>query len=191
MKIEKSLLLSFLLLIVIGSLYRIMPGRPMGFAPQIAMAIFSGSIIKQKKYAFLMPLLSMLISDIIYEVLFSMNLSSIKGFYNGQWANYILFVAITIIGFAVNKSKWYSILGGSLAGVVFFFITSNFGVWAGGGLDIFNKPYEKTVEGLTRCYVAGWPGLLGSLFATLLFSTILFGGYYLFNKSRVEKPVIA
>jgi hypothetical protein len=61
MKIDKKLIVSFILLILIASLYRIMPGRPYGFAPQIAMAIFGGAIIKNKKFAFLLPILAMFV----------------------------------------------------------------------------------------------------------------------------------
>ena len=124
MKVDKSIAASFVLLVVICSLYRIMPGRPLGFAPQIAMALFSGSIVKDKKYAFLMPLLSMLVSDIIYEVLFQFKLSSRQGFYDGQGINYLLFAALTVIGFAINKNKWVNIIAGSFAGVFFYFLTS-------------------------------------------------------------------
>ena len=159
MRINKSIIASFVLLVLIASLYRIMPGRPMGFAPQIAMALFSGSIISNKKYSFLLPLFSMLISDIIYEALFFYKLSSIQGFYDGQWINYLLFMAITVIGFAINKSKWTNILAGSFAGVLFFFVASNFFVWAGGGLGLNNLPYPKTIDGLVACMAAGVPFL--------------------------------
>ena len=77
MKIDKSIVGSFVLLLAIASLYRIMPGRVPGFAPQIAMALFSGSIVKNKKFAFLLPLVSMLVSDIIYEILFRSGISAI------------------------------------------------------------------------------------------------------------------
>ena len=70
MKISKQLIGSFLLLIVVASLYRIMPGRPYGFAPQIAMAIFGGAIVRDKKLAFILPLLSMLVSDGLYQLLY-------------------------------------------------------------------------------------------------------------------------
>ena len=91
MKVSRQVVISFLLLIVIASLYRIMPGRPYGFAPQWAMAIFGGAIIKDKKLAFILPLLSMFISDALYEVLYRNGVGNIQGFYEGQFANYILF----------------------------------------------------------------------------------------------------
>lgn len=187
MKIDKSIAGSFVLLVLIASLYRIMPGRPLGFAPQIAMALFSGSVITNKKLSFLMPLASMLVSDIIYEVLFQFKLSPIQGFYDGQWVNYLLFIAITVIGFGINKNKWTHILAGSLVGVLFFFFTSNFAVWIGGGLGLNNLPYPKTIDGLDSCLRAGLPFLKGSLYATLFFSGIFFGAYYLLNKNLSAK----
>jgi hypothetical protein len=191
MKFSKSIILSFILLVVICSLYRIIPGRPWGFTPQIAMALFSGSIIKDKKYSFLMPLASMLLSDIIYEVLYHFNLSSIQGFYDGQWINYLLFAALTVIGFAVKENKWVQILAGSLIGVFAYFLLSNFAVWIGGGLDINNVPYPKTLEGLEKCFGAGLLFLKGLVEGTLFFSAVLFGGYYLITKSQAKSAVVA
>ena len=186
MKIDKSIVVSFILLVVIASLYRIMPGRPYGFAPQIAMALFSGSIVKNKQYAFLLPLGSMLLSDVLYEVLFQFKISTISGFYSGQWINYLFFVAVTFIGFAVNQNKWISILSGSLAGVLFYFLASNFAVWIGGGLGLNNLPYPKTIDGLMACLAAGIPFMKNSFFATLFFSAVLFGSYYLLSKKAVS-----
>lgn len=191
MKIDKSILWSFILLVVIASLYRVIPGRPFGFAPQIAMALFSGSIVKQKKYAFLLPLLSMFFSDFLYEILYNVNISPIKGFYDGQLLNYLLFAAVTVVGFFINKQKPVSIAIGSIAGASFYFITSNLAVWIGGGLGLDNLPYAKTLEGLYACFAAGVPFYKASLYATLFFSGMLFGGYFLMNKYMVIKPAIS
>jgi len=191
MKIDKSIIGSFVLLVVIASLYRLMPGRPLGFAPQIAMALFSGSIIKNKKFSFLLPIFSMLVSDIIYEVLFQFRVSSIPGFYSGQLMNYILFGAITVIGFGIKERNLLHITGGSIAGATFYFIVSNLIVWIGGGLALNNLPYAKTWDGLMTCYTAAVPFYLGSLYATLFFGAVLFGGYFLFSKYTLNRQVIA
>jgi len=191
MKIDKSIIVSFILLVILASIYRIMPGRPLGFAPQIAMALFSGSIVKDKKFSFLLPILSMLVSDIIYEVLFRYNISSIPGFYSGQLTNYILFGAVTIIGFIIRKENLLHIAAGSVLGATFYFVASNFVVWIGGGLGLDNLPYAKTWDGLMTCLAAGIPFYKGSLFATLFFSAILFGGYFLINKYTVRDRAIA
>ena len=190
MKIDKSIIGSFVLLVVIASLYRIMPGRPLGFAPQIAMALFSGSIIKDKKYSFLMPLLSMLVSDVIYEVLYQSGISTLTGFYSGQFLNYVLFVAVTVIGFFIKKENLVHIVAGSLAGATFYFLASNFLVWIGGGLALNNLPYAKTWDGLITCYAAGLAFYKASLYATLFFSAVLFGGYFIMNRYAQRKHVI-
>ncbi|MCZ2460057.1 MAG: hypothetical protein LC128_10600 [Chitinophagales bacterium] len=182
MKQNRTNIIVFAVLIVIGALYRVWDNRPLGFAPQIAMALFAGSVIKDKKMAFLFPLLSILISDALYQFLYVQGLTGIPGFYTGQWVNYILFAVITVIGFRINYAKLSHILGGSVAGVLVFFLISNFLVWAGGGLDINNQPYPKTYDGLMTCFAAGVPFLKGSFLATLVFGGILFGGYNLFTK---------
>ena len=187
MKQNKTNIIVLILLIVIGALYRVWDNRPLGFAPQIAMALFAGSVIKDKKIAFLFPILSMLVSDGIYQLLYTQGLTDISGFYKGQWVNYILFASITIIGFRINSQKIGQIVLGSLAGVVFFFIASNFLVWVGGGLDLSNQPYPKSFDGLMTCFAAGIPFLKGSLMATFLFSAVLFGGYRLVSM-QVLKP---
>ena len=83
---------SLILLTIICSLYRVIPDRPMGFAPQIAMALFGGSLfVNNKKWSFFLPLISMFISDCIYQIMYINNMTNISGFYSGQLVNYILF----------------------------------------------------------------------------------------------------
>ena len=181
MKNNKTIVV-FVLLIITAALYRVWDSRPFGFAPQIAMALFAGSVMRDKRFSFLVPLFSMLISDALYQVLYSQGLTQIKGFYEGQWVNYILFTSITVIGFFIRKNNVSSIIVGSLAGAVFFYLTSNFFDWIGGGLDINNQPYPKTFQGLVDCFVAGLPFFRGSVWATLLFNGVFFGCYYLYSR---------
>jgi hypothetical protein len=194
MKNKNTTILVFVLLVIAAALYRVWDNRPLGFAPQIAMALFAGSVIKNKRFSFLVPLFSMFVSDVLYQVLYTQGLTEIKGFYEGQWVNYILFTVITVIGFFIKKNNVSSIILGSLAGVVFFYITSNFLDWIGGGLDINNQPYPKTFNGLINCFAAGLPFLRGSIFATFLFNGMFFGCYYLYNryiiKSSAEAPAL-
>src|SRR6185436_5139429 len=157
MKLNKSNLLILLILILACALYRVWDTRPMGFAPQIAMALFAGSVSKDKRFAFLFPILSLFISDLLYQFLYSQGLTTIKGFYSGQITNYLVIASITIIGFFINKNKIGQIFLGSLAGAVYFFLISNFTVWIGGGLDINNQPYPKTFNGLLLCYTEALP----------------------------------
>ena len=186
MRISKQVLLSFFLLIVIASLYRVMP-RPFGFAPQIAMAIFGGAVIKDKKLAFLLPLLSMFLSDALYELLYRNGIGSIPGFYEGQVTNYILFGCMTVFGFFIKKINIPQILVASLTAPTTFFILSNFFVWLSNSPEAgLQRP--KTFAGLLLCYNDGLPFYPWSVVSTLVFSAILFGGYYLF--ARDSSPAV-
>jgi len=197
MKISTKTILTFLLLIVVASLYRVWDGRPFGFAPQIAMAIFGGAVIKDKRLAFLLPLLSMLISDVLYQVLYINGLSTIRGFYVGQWANYLLYAGLTLFGFLMKKVNVLNVLGFTVSGSLFFFLASNLSVWiAGEGLA---RPH--TWNGLMLCYgdalafhrdyglINGFVGnfILGDIF----FAAVLFGSYYLLYKTVPEKRELA
>lgn len=180
-----------MLLIALSSLYRIIPGRPLGFAPQLAIALFCGSVFSEKKYAFLVPLFSMLVSDVLFEVLNRMGLTTITGFYGmGQVVNYLFILAVTLIGFVINRRNVLAIAAGSVGAALFFYFASNTAVWIGGGLDINNQPYPLTLQGLTNSLVAGLPFLRGSLQSSLLFSGILFGSYELFTR-YIRRAAIA
>lgn len=174
---NKGILITFVLLFLSVALYRLIPSRPLGFAPQIAMALFAGSVIKNRKLALLLPMAAMFISDLGFWFLNKAGYTAITGFYEGQLLNYLLFVAITFIGFKVNSKSVIAIIGGSVAGAVFYYLLSNFGLWIGGGLNINNQPYDKTWQGLTECMIAAIPFFKGSLMATLTFSAIFFGLY--------------
>ena len=187
--IMKRNLLILFVLIVAAALYRIWDTRPMGFAPQIAMALFAGAVSKDKRLAFLFPIVSLFISDLLYQVLYLQGLSTIKGFYSGQIANYILIASITIIGIFINKNKISHIFLGSIAGAVYFFLVSNFMVWIGGGLDINNLPYERSINGLLLCYTEALPFFKWSLLSTLLFNGVFFGSYYFLGKSLFRKEI--
>lgn len=191
MKLNKSNLLILFVLILAAALYRVWDTRPMGFAPQIAMALFAGSVSKDKRFAFLFPILSLFISDLLYQFLYTQGLTTIKGFYSGQISNYILIASITIIGFFINKNKIGHILFGSLGGAVYFFLISNFMVWIGGGWDINNLPYPRSFSGLMLCFTEALPFFKWSLLATLLFNGVFFGVYYLLGKSVLKKEMQA
>ncbi len=185
MKITKQLAGSFILLIVIASLYRIMPGRPYGFAPQIAMAIFGGAIIKDKKFAFLLPLLAMFVSDCLYQLLYINGVGTMYGFYEGQVLNYILFGGLTVFGFFVKNLNVKKIALASVAAPTAYFLASNFFVWASSSpLAGLGRP--KTFAGLMMCYSDGLPFYPWSVASTFVFSAILFGSYYLMTKKSTS-----
>jgi hypothetical protein len=181
---NRSALFAFILLILAASLYRVFPGRPFGFAPQWAMAVFGGAVIKDKRLAAILPLISIFISDTLYQLLFINGQSTIWGFYEGQLTNYILFGSLVVFGFMIRKkTNWVNIIAASLAASSAFFLISNFLVWnAGAG---YARPH--TFAGLTQCYGDGVPFYQMSLIATVSFSIAFFGIYFLIRKFSVQK----
>lgn len=185
---NKSTITSLVLLIVIAAIYRSIPGRPMGFAPQIAMAFFAGAVIKDRKWAIVLPVLSIFLSDVLYQLLYTAGITDLPGFYHGQWQNYLLFAGLVFVGFLIKKINVVNVLAGSLATAVIYFLASNFVVWVGWqGTRGFGRP--KTWDGLLQCYADGVPFFRMSIIATLVFSTVLFGAHYLLvtRKNAVAK----
>lgn len=195
MKSNRSIILAFVLLILVASLYRVWEGRPFGFAPQMAMALFAGAIIKDKRWALLLPLLSMFLSDILYQILYVNNLSPIKGFYSGMWGIYLLIAGLSCFGFLMKRITVVNVAVFSISGSMLFFIISNFLTWIGGGG--FGRPI--TFEGFLLCYedalafyrdyglINGFAGnfIIGDLF----FTAVLFGSYFLLRNPIAKTSV--
>jgi hypothetical protein len=188
MKFSKSTWVAFILLIVVAALSRLMTYSIAGFAPQMAMAIFGGAVIKDKKWAFALPLLSLLISDCVMQILFHSGVTERQGFYDGQWATYFCFAVLTIYGFLMQRINLKKIVLFSISGSLIFFILSNFFVWIGGGG--YQRPL--TFDGMLLCYwdaityyrdnglIKGF--IANSVLGDLIWSFAIFGGYYLINK---------
>ncbi len=183
MKLNRSTIIYLVVLIAAASVYRAFDNRMWGFAPQIAMALFGGMAIRNKSWAFALPLFSLFISDVIYEILYTKGLTPIRGFYDGQLMNYIVMASVTLIGFLLKKVNIQNIVLGSLIAPVYFFLVSNFMVWAGVGVDL----YPRTWAGLVECYTQALPFFKGSLLSTFFFSAIFFGVYYFVNRSAKHK----
>lgn len=176
MNSSKNIVWSFILLVIVAALYRIIPGRPFGFAPQWAMAIYAGAVIKDKKWAFIMPVLSMFVSDLFYQVLYMGGISEMPGFYEGQWQNYLLFTLLVFVGLAIRKLNIFQIVAASVTAPTLYFLVSNFLVWASNGATRgLNRP--RDFNGLMLCYADGIPFYKMSILATLVFSAILFGSF--------------
>ena len=173
MKLNKEIVIALIIMIVTSALYRVLPGRPFGFAPQIAIALFSGSLfVKNKHFAFLLPLVSMFLSDLLYQVLYVNHLSPIQGFYDGQWQNYLLIAATAIFGFGLQTNNVSKFAGNFIAAPTVYFLVSNFMVWASFGG--YQRPL--TASGLFQTMVDGLPFYGYSVAGTFVFGAVMFGG---------------
>lgn len=184
MKINGRLIIFTLVLVALTTACKYFFGPDLnwsGFSPVIAIALFSGMIIKQRNMSFVLPLLALLISDALIQLLYSQHLFPYAGFYSGQWINYLILLSCTLIGWALKGKKYSSLFTGAIAAPTIFFLVSNLIVWAGSHIT-----FTKDFSGLINCYAAGLPFYRNSLIATLLFlAVILFVYNYLTKKKAV------
>ncbi len=196
MKFNRQTTIAFVLILLLASFYRAWDGRPFGFAPQMAIALFAGAVIKDKKWAIILPLLSMLVSDLLYQFLYIRGLTPIQGFYSGQWINYLLIAGLACFGMLMRRITALNVLGFSMGGSAIYFLLSNFTVWLGGGG--FARP--KTFDGLILCYgdalafyrdYGVFKGFIGNAFVgDLFFAGLLFGTFALATQ-LVLRPAVS
>ena len=136
-----------------------------GFSPVLAIALFSGMVIRKKEWLFIFPLVSLFLSDAIIHVLYQQGLFDYAGFYAGQWKNYLLLLSCTLLGWGLRGASHRTLLVGSVASPTVFFLLSNFMVW----LNSSEAFYSKSMSGLMTCYAAGLPFYKNSLVATIVF----------------------
>tara|TARA_B100001093_G_C26531283_1_gene886107 strand:- start:491 stop:823 length:333 start_codon:yes stop_codon:yes gene_type:complete len=101
----------------------------------------------------------------------------IIGFYTNMIFVYfsLLFIVITFFKFN-HKIKLTNLFIFGFTGSIVFYIVSNFGVWALSGM------YEKSLVGMTECYIAAIPFFKNTLFSTIIFSYGAFLANQFFNK---------
>ena len=165
--------------VLLAALTRLMP-HPQNFAPITAMGLFGAATLADRRLGILTPLLALFVSDLCIEIANRMGLMTSWGFYSGMWLVYATTFLITLVGLLLrNHRTVWAIAGATLAGSIIFFLVTNFGVWAFGGLDLYGNPYPQTFEGLIACYSAAIPFFKNTLLGDAVYSTVLFGGFAL------------
>ena len=145
------------LLIIIGIFGRMLP-HPMNFTPVLAVALFSGAYLTDRRAAFLLPLGLMLLTDIML------------GLHHTMAATWLSMAGIVAIGMWVRKRVTVTRAAlGAVSGSVLFFLVTNFFAWF--------ALYEQTWQGLTQCYLAALPFFRNTLSSTVLYTCVLFGAY--------------
>ena len=163
------------IIILLAAFTRIMP-HPPNFSPMAAIGLFGAAHFAKKWQAFFIPLIGIWISDlVINNYVYSSSSSNIVWFYSGFYWQYISYILIIFAGlFIFNRGiSLTKTVGGVISSSGIFFLFSNFGVWAGGAM------YTKNISGLITCYAAGIPFIHNTIISDALFTTVLFGTYYL------------
>jgi hypothetical protein len=179
MKQNKQLIVIAVVMVLAAALSRV-AFYPINFSPVIAMALFGGAVIKDKKLAFALPLFAMLIADFLFEIT---NIA--PGFWGwGQVVGYGILAVITMFGFNLKKITALKVAGFSIASSLIFFFLSNSSVWLLAG-----TAYPRSIEGWMACLAAGVPFLEKGLLTDLLYSGVFFGGYVLARHYMMKKQI--
>ena len=148
-KLSKVEIVQVLSLIVLALVTRLLP-HPPNFAPITSIALFSGVHFTNKRFAILLPIICMLVTDLYI------------GFHSLLPVVYFSFLIISILGIYAKKIGFLTV---GLSSSIFFIVT-NFGVWLVG--------YPHTIEGFLMCYYLAIPffinALLGDFFYSFIFS---------------------
>jgi hypothetical protein len=162
--------------IALVALSRLLP-HPFNFTPIGAMALFAGTYISDKKQAFLIPMITLLVSDILLQLVNG------SGFYRDMVFVYGSFAIITSLGFVLRgREQRQTIMVASLVSSILFFFITNFGTW------LMWDMYPKNGSGLLSCYISGIPFFRGTIMGDLFYNAVLFGSYAL---AKWRFPVLA
>lgn len=169
---KQSNLIAIFTFIAVAAITRMLP-HPPNFTPLMAMALFGGAYVSDKKWAYILPLLAMLVSDFGLQVMYWSHLREFAGFHSGMIWVYGAMLGIAFLGTNLrNNVKVGSLAATGLAASAWFFIITNLGVWASG-------MYGYSAAGLGACYVSALPFFHYTLLGNVVFITALFGGFEL------------
>ncbi len=148
---------------------RLIP-HPPNFTPVGAIALLSGAFSKDLKFALLIPLIAMLLSD------------AVIGFHSSILYVYTA-VAMIVIGshYYLKQLSFISLSLAALISALVFFAITNFGAW------LSHDMYAHTISGLSQAYIAGIPFFKNTLLSNVLFTAVAFyASQQLSNKHLVD-----
>ncbi|MEK7083951.1 MAG: DUF6580 family putative transport protein [Patescibacteria group bacterium] len=145
-------------LITLGVASRLLD-HPANVAPIGAIAIF-GALYLPRRFALVLPLAALFLSDIIIGFYTPLTMASVYG----------SFLLMGGIGLWIRKNKSFSrVIGGTILGSFLFFLITNWAVWA------FDGMYPLTFAGLLESYAMAIPFFRNSLIGDLFFTGVLVG----------------
>ena len=151
-------------LLILDVVARLLPHAP-NVTPMAASALFAGVIFRSRLVAVTTPVAAMVLGDLIL------------GTYDWRVAG-VVYVSLALPAFAGMWDRSLRtprlpllLVPLALASSVTFFVTTNFAVWAFGGM------YADDLTGLLHCYAAALPFLRNGVMGDLFWTAALFGGW--------------
>ena len=157
--------------LLLGTFSRLLP-HPPNFTPVLAIALFCGVEIANKKIALMIPLIIMLIGDLYTwgsQILPQSNSDLFQKMLGINFAVYGSLTLINFIGARISKTRTIaSLFIATLISSILFFVLTNLASWI--------AFYPWTGEGLILCFTNAIPYYQNTLLSTLLYSGVFFGG---------------
>jgi uncharacterized protein DUF6580 len=151
--------------IIIAALTRLIE-HPLNFTPIMAIGLFGAAYFEDKKFAFLVPLGALFLSDLFIGFYPAFEMITVYG---------SLALAVVLGIKLLKKVNIYRIVGASLLSSIIFFVVTNFMAW----LSPTYNMYPFTMAGLVECYTLAIPFFRNTLAGDLIYSAVLFGSYSL------------
>jgi hypothetical protein len=154
-------------LVVLCVVARLLPHAP-GFLPVAASGLFAARVLRIPALAIAVPVVAMILSDAFLP--------------GADWRiQAVGFAAIAIPAIAgIATRRWSGVLptiATVIGSSILFFLLSNGAVWA------FSTMYPHTRAGLTQCYIAALPFLEKTMLGDLIWTGVLFGGFWLVQRT--------
>ena len=142
---------------------------PWNFSPLMAVSLFAGANLTDRRLRFGLPLLMMFISDLgIWGVTGQFS----WGFPGDRWSAYVCCAVAVVLGSGLNGRPAHTrpliAVGRGLLSEVLFFVVTNFVYFW------YQSDLPHTVAGLMACYVAAIPFAGRSFISTAFYSGLLF-----------------
>ncbi|MFH0951999.1 MAG: DUF6580 family putative transport protein [Patescibacteria group bacterium] len=148
-------LLAALLLIIFGIVMRVIPHAP-NVAPIAAIALVAG-VYLGRRYAIVLPLITMVISDIFI------------GYHALAPVIWLSFALVGLISFWLRgRLSFGNVITASLAGSIIFFLITNLAVW------LYVPYYSLDLSGLLYCFYLALPFFRNTVMGDLGFVAVLF-----------------
>lgn len=187
MKQNNSLLFVAITLIIVA--FARLVDHPFNFTPLAAMALFGVYYMKNKWFAFLLPLLAIMFSDVLVNLFVQNEHTGLWEYFLNPTA-YVVYGSLMLVGslgLLMKNTKATSIVGFSILGSLLFYLVTNTAAW----ITDFGNLYSNDLSGLVQSLWAGIPfynnEITGSFFLNqlagdLFFNALLFGSYALASK---------
>ena len=159
--LTKNTVLPVALLIVLAAITRLIP-HPFNFTAIGAMALFSGANFKDKRFAYLMPISAMIITDLFL------------GFHFSILPVYACFAFTVWLGTRISSRQSVLNVGSSsLVSSIIFFLVTNLPLWY-----IDQQLYPMNLQGTLQSYTMALPFFSNQILGDLFYNGVLFSLYH-------------